>query len=148
MQDAADNAVNITGKKAMIVVIKPSTGEILAVAQNAAADADGPIATTGLYPPGSTFKIITAGAAIDRDMVTPNTLLDRALDADRHGLTSRSRGFIFGFSRFAHSQSCSGAPATDAFPGYAPAYRIYRSAAQMNFRPAPGTMWVSVWVTC
>jgi hypothetical protein len=75
VQDAADNAVNITGKKAMIVVIKPSTGEILAVAQNAAADADGPIATTGLYPPGSTFKIITAGAAIDRDMVTPNTLL-------------------------------------------------------------------------
>ena len=52
-----------------------ATGEILAVAQNAAADADGPTATTGLYPPGSTFKIITAGAAIDRDMATPNTLL-------------------------------------------------------------------------
>ena len=63
------------GKKAMIVALKPSTGEILAVAQNAAADADGPTATTGLYPPGSTFKIITAGAAIDRDMATPNTLL-------------------------------------------------------------------------
>lgn len=29
----------------------------------------------GLYPPGSTFKIVTAGAAIDRDMATPNTLL-------------------------------------------------------------------------
>jgi Penicillin binding protein transpeptidase domain/NTF2-like N-terminal transpeptidase domain len=75
VQNAADDAVNITGKKAMIVVIKPSTGDILAVAQNAAADADGPVATTGLYPPGSTFKIITAGAAIDRDMATPNTLL-------------------------------------------------------------------------
>ena len=75
VQDAAQHAVNTTGKKAMIVVIKPSTGEILAVAQNAAADADGPAATTGLYPPGSTFKIITAGAAIDRDMATPNTLL-------------------------------------------------------------------------
>jgi hypothetical protein len=75
VQLAAQNAVNITGKKAMIVVIKPSTGEILAVAQNAAADSEGPLATTGLYPPGSTFKIITAGAAIDRDMATPNTLL-------------------------------------------------------------------------
>ena len=75
VQCAAQNAVNITGKKAMIVVIKPSTGEILAVAQNAAADSEGPLATTGLYPPGSTFKIITAGAAIDRDMATPNTLL-------------------------------------------------------------------------
>lgn len=75
VQNAAQNAVNFTGKKAMIVAIKPSTGEILAVAQNSAADADGPIATMGLYPPGSTFKIVTAGAAIDRAMATPNTLL-------------------------------------------------------------------------
>jgi cell division protein FtsI/penicillin-binding protein 2 len=75
VQNAAQDAVDMVGRKAMIVAIKPSTGEILAVAQNAAADADGPAATTGLYPPGSTFKIITAGAAIDRDMATPNTLL-------------------------------------------------------------------------
>jgi cell division protein FtsI/penicillin-binding protein 2 len=75
VQNSAQDAVNMVGRKAMIVAIKPSTGEILAVAQNAAADADGPTATTGLYPPGSTFKIVTAGAAIDRDMATPNTLL-------------------------------------------------------------------------
>jgi cell division protein FtsI/penicillin-binding protein 2 len=75
VQNAAQGAVNFTGKQAMIVVIKPSTGEILAVAQNAAADAEGPLATMGLYPPGSTFKIVTAGAAIERDMATPNTLL-------------------------------------------------------------------------
>ena len=76
VQDAAQNAVNgVTGRKAMIVAIKPSTGEILAVAQNPDADVDGPTATTGLYPPGSTFKIVTAGAAIERDMATPNTLL-------------------------------------------------------------------------
>ena len=75
VQDAAQNAVNAVGKQAMIVAIKPSTGEILAVAQNSAADANGSTATTGLYPPGSTFKIVTAGAAIDRDMATPNTML-------------------------------------------------------------------------
>ena len=76
VQDAAQKAVNgIVGKKAMIVAIKPSTGEILAVAQNSDADADGPTAVMGLYPPGSTFKIITAGAAIERDMATPDTLL-------------------------------------------------------------------------
>ncbi|MCV7268964.1 penicillin-binding transpeptidase domain-containing protein [Mycolicibacterium doricum] len=75
VQTAAQNAVNFTGKQAMIVAIKASTGEILAVAQNAAADAEGPLATMGLYPPGSTFKIVTAGAAIERDMATPNTLL-------------------------------------------------------------------------
>lgn len=71
VQNAAQNAVNTRGQKAMMVVIKPSTGEILAVAQNAAANADGPLATTGLYPPGSTFKIITAGAALERGMATP-----------------------------------------------------------------------------
>jgi len=75
IQIAAQHAVNTAGNQAMIVVIKPSTGEILAVAQNAAADRDGPLATMGLFPPGSTFKIVTAGAAIERDMATPNTLL-------------------------------------------------------------------------
>ncbi|MUM35132.1 penicillin-binding transpeptidase domain-containing protein, partial [Mycolicibacterium sp. CBMA 361] len=75
VQNAAQDAVNMVGRKAMIVAIKPSTGEILAVAQNAAADTDGPTATMGLYPPGSTFKIVTAGAAIETDMAGPNTLL-------------------------------------------------------------------------
>lgn len=75
VQDAAQHAVDTQPGKAMIVVIRPSTGELLAVAQNGAADADGPVATTGLYPPGSTFKMVTAGAAIERDMATPNTLL-------------------------------------------------------------------------
>ncbi|MGC2347470.1 MAG: penicillin-binding transpeptidase domain-containing protein, partial [Mycobacterium sp.] len=75
VQNAAQHAVDNQGRQAMIVVIKPSTGEILAVAQNAAADAVGPLATTGLYPPGSTFKVVTAGAVLERDMASPNTLL-------------------------------------------------------------------------
>lgn len=75
VQNAAQHAVNTRGGKAMMVAIRPSTGEILAVAQNPGADADGPLATTGLFPPGSTFKMVTAGAAIERDMATPNTLL-------------------------------------------------------------------------
>lgn len=75
VQNAAQHAVNTRGNQTMIVVIKPSTGEILAVAQNAAADTQGPLATTGLFPPGSTFKIVTAGAAIERGMATPDTML-------------------------------------------------------------------------
>jgi hypothetical protein len=75
VQNSAQHAVDNKGGKAMIVVIKPSTGEILAIAQNAGADADGLPATNGLFPPGSTFKMVTAGAAIDRDMVTPNSML-------------------------------------------------------------------------
>ncbi|MCV6965760.1 penicillin-binding protein [Mycobacterium intermedium] len=75
VQNAAQHAVDTRGGKAMIVVIKPSTGEILAIAQNAGANEDGPLATTGLFPPGSTFKMVTAGAAVERDMATPNTML-------------------------------------------------------------------------
>ena len=73
VQDAAQHAVDMQGRKAMLVVLKPSTGDILAVAQNEAADADGPAATTGLYPPGSTFKIVTASAAIQRKMADPDS---------------------------------------------------------------------------
>jgi hypothetical protein len=75
VQNAAQHAVDGQDRQSMIVVIRPSSGEILAVAQNAAADAAGLIATTGLYPPGSTFKMVTAGAALERDMASPNTLL-------------------------------------------------------------------------
>lgn len=75
VQNAAQRAVDNKGGKAMIVVIKPSTGEILAIAQNGGADADGLPATNGLFPPGSTFKMITAGAAVDRGMATPNSML-------------------------------------------------------------------------
>jgi hypothetical protein len=75
VQNAAQHAVDTRGGKAMLVVIKPSTGEILAIAQNEGANTEGMLATTGLYPPGSTFKMVTAGAAVDRDMATPNTML-------------------------------------------------------------------------
>ncbi len=75
VQDAAQHAVDGQWRKAMLVVLRPSTGEILAVAQNDAADADGPAATTGLYPPGSTFKIVTAGAAIENKMAGPDTMV-------------------------------------------------------------------------
>ncbi|WP_040525122.1 penicillin-binding transpeptidase domain-containing protein [Gordonia effusa] len=74
MQRAAQTAVNgSTRFKTAMVVIQPSTGNILAIAQNPSADRDGPIATTGLYPPGSTFKIVTASAAITHNLAHPAT---------------------------------------------------------------------------
>ncbi len=82
VQNAAQHSVDGQGRQSMIVVIRPSSGEILAVAQNAAADAVGPIATTGLYPPGSTFKMVTAGAVLERDMANPNTLLGCPSEVD------------------------------------------------------------------
>ncbi|MFP3468011.1 penicillin-binding transpeptidase domain-containing protein, partial [Leifsonia sp. SIMBA_070] len=57
------------------MAISPSTGGILAVAQNDAANKEGPIALTGLYPPGSTFKTVTTAAALTSGAVTPQTQL-------------------------------------------------------------------------
>jgi hypothetical protein len=75
VQNAAQQAVDRPTEPAVMVVLQPSTGAILAVAQNHAADLDGPVAMIGLYPPGSTFKTVTAAAAMDRGMAGPDTVL-------------------------------------------------------------------------
>lgn len=67
IQTAAEDAVEPIPQQAMIVAVAPSTGQVLAVAQNDPADAEGALALTGRYPPGSTFKIVTAAAAIVED---------------------------------------------------------------------------------
>lgn len=76
VQEAANNAVRGQGKQTAIVAIRPSTGAVLAVAQNDPANAAGPIALSGRYPPGSTFKMITAYAAMARTGITPATPVD------------------------------------------------------------------------
>ncbi|WP_374111242.1 penicillin-binding transpeptidase domain-containing protein [Nocardia sp. JCM 34519.1] len=73
LQRAAKAALASIDQPAAIVALQPSTGNVLAMAQNAAADDKGPIALTGLYPPGSTFKTITVSAALQAGIVTPNS---------------------------------------------------------------------------
>ena len=76
MQRAAEDALASLATPAAIVAIQPSTGNLLVVGQNAPADAQGPIALTGLYPPGSTFKTVTVSAALQAGQVTPDTIVN------------------------------------------------------------------------
>ncbi|TDD73580.1 hypothetical protein E1293_30980, partial [Actinomadura darangshiensis] len=58
LQAAAEKAVEAAPGQAAIVAVRPSNGEVLAVAD----ELGGMGAFVGLYPPGSTFKVVTAGA--------------------------------------------------------------------------------------
>ena len=68
------------------IVMDPRTGEILALANwptfnpNAFAQSDADArrnrAIQSLYEPGSTFKIVTASAALEQHVITPETMVD------------------------------------------------------------------------
>ncbi|MGP5240590.1 penicillin-binding transpeptidase domain-containing protein [Corynebacterium flavescens] len=75
MQAAAQRAVDAESKPAAFVAIG-SGGDILAVAQNAAASEQGSIALTGLFPPGSTFKTVTTAGALTSGTVGPDDIVD------------------------------------------------------------------------
>lgn len=76
VQDAAQAAVDTrSDAKVMMVVMQPSTGGILAVAQTQKADEDGDAALMGQYPPGSTFKILTAFAGMQNQGLTPDSIV-------------------------------------------------------------------------
>lgn len=82
-----EQGVERTGAKSGIVVaIKPKTGEILAMAaspgyhpetrEGATSDRMRNTAFTDIYEPGSTFKIITASAALEERKVNENMLFN------------------------------------------------------------------------
>jgi cell division protein FtsI (penicillin-binding protein 3) len=68
------------------IIMNPNTGEILALANwptfnpNAFAKADEEVrrnrAIQTLYEPGSTFKIVTASAALEQGLITPDTMVE------------------------------------------------------------------------
>ncbi|MFM9376334.1 penicillin-binding transpeptidase domain-containing protein [Gordonia sp. VNK21] len=75
VQNAAQQAVDAIGKQTMMVVMQASTGKLLAIAQNPAADKGGLLATMGSYPPGSTFKMVTAAAGMSGGLTDPGALV-------------------------------------------------------------------------
>jgi len=74
-QDAAQKAVDgFTAGAATLVAMQASTGEILAVATNAEFDSAGLSPMTGLFPPGSTMKIVTATAGLQNGLTEKSTV--------------------------------------------------------------------------
>lgn len=64
VQAAAARALDGVDKPAALVAVRPSTGEILAVADRLG----GKGAFLGLYPPGSAFEVVTAAALLAKDV--------------------------------------------------------------------------------
>jgi cell division protein FtsI/penicillin-binding protein 2 len=78
-QDAADEAAATAKKPAAVVVIRPSDGHVLAVANHDPKGAAWDRALTGQYAPGSVFKIasglalLESGVKPDDDIACPKT---------------------------------------------------------------------------
>ena len=71
IQNAADAATATQTLATEMVVVRPGTGEILAVSSNAAADPSH--ALSGQFPPGSTMKTMTATALLSAGKLTPDS---------------------------------------------------------------------------
>ena len=89
-QKAALSALQ--GRNGSVVALEPSTGKVLVMANVPSYDPNGVVAaqkrgkeqgsgrfnraTQARYPPGSTFKVVTAAAALDTGKYTPGSLVD------------------------------------------------------------------------
>ena len=71
VQNAADAAASGQHLPTHVVVVRPGTGEILAVSSNEVADAGN--ALNGRFPPGSSFKTVSATALLSTGTLTPDT---------------------------------------------------------------------------
>ncbi|MBC6457588.1 penicillin-binding transpeptidase domain-containing protein [Actinomadura sp. HBU206391] len=104
-QKAAEQAVNGSSKPAAIVALRPSTGEVLAVAD----ELGGRNAFLGLYPPGSTFKVVTAAALLSDGMAPgssvncPGTVVTSQRTVRNHDGSTLGRTAL----RNAFAQSCN-----------------------------------------
>jgi cell division protein FtsI/penicillin-binding protein 2 len=71
LQNAADAAVAGQSLATHLVVVRPGTGEVLAVSSNEAANAGN--ALSGHFPPGSSMKTMTATALLSAGTLTPDS---------------------------------------------------------------------------
>ncbi|MFE1594236.1 NTF2-like N-terminal transpeptidase domain-containing protein [Nocardia sp. NPDC058705] len=81
LQRAAEDAVVSAGTPATVVAIQPSTGAVVAVAQNSYATEKGPVAFTGLFPAGGTMELFRAVAAATKNKPPQDVTVAEAAEA-------------------------------------------------------------------
>ncbi len=87
LQLAATDSVSSIATPATIVALQPSTGAVLAAAQNAQASELGPISMNGLYPAGSNLDLFKAAAGADKGVAPADVSADDTVQyASRLGL--------------------------------------------------------------
>ncbi|MFI7672853.1 penicillin-binding transpeptidase domain-containing protein [Actinophytocola sp. NPDC049390] len=131
VQRAAQAAVDAQQLPTVLVALQPSTGDILAVAQNSAAGGRTE-ALQGLFPPGSTFKIATATALIEAGAADVGTVVPCPGSATIGQRTVRNADFALGDVplRTAFAQSCNTSFAVLA--GDLPGDALVRAANQLG----------------
>lgn len=113
-QRVATEQLEATGRPGAAVALDPRTGAVLAMASTPGFDpnavptdmealnsADPPVLANrtvqDLYPPGSTFKVVTAAAALDSGAATPDTTYDGSSPQEFSGVElSNAGGAQFG----------------------------------------------------
>jgi Penicillin binding protein transpeptidase domain/NTF2-like N-terminal transpeptidase domain/Penicillin-binding Protein dimerisation domain len=131
VEEAAADAVRDQSKPTSLVAIRPSTGQILAVA-NVPGGFDR--ALQGIYPPGSTFKVVTAYALLQSGL-RPSDMVDCPKAANVGGqMIHNSEGEEFGSITFkdALAQSCNTAFAMQTQKRLTPA-KLASAAALFGF---------------
>ncbi|MER5420044.1 penicillin-binding transpeptidase domain-containing protein [Streptosporangium roseum] len=131
IQRAAADAVRDLKQTASLVAIKPSSGDILAVVNNKGGFNR---ALDGNYPPGSTFKAITAVGLLDAGM-TPGERVTCPKDVNIGGLPIRNShhagyGAVTFSDSFAYSCNTTFAPLTQERLG---ADKLLRAAELFGF---------------
>ncbi|WP_240772461.1 NTF2-like N-terminal transpeptidase domain-containing protein [Nocardia sp. CS682] len=81
LQRAAEDAVVSSATPAAIVAIQPSSGAVVAVAQNSQASEHGPVAFTGLYPVGGNIELFRNIAAVTKGKAPQEIPVQEAAEA-------------------------------------------------------------------
>jgi cell division protein FtsI (penicillin-binding protein 3) len=118
-EQALENGVHAAqAKSGMAIVINPKNGEILALANyptfdpntinEAAAENIGNKAIQGVYSPGSVFKLVTYGSALEKHLFQPEDKIDAgngSIDVAGHHFSDHHTGVMTYAEALAHSSN-------------------------------------------